>query len=248
MRTETRKFEIDRTVGEIASEFQQAIPLFESLRIDYCCGGARSLKDACLLVGVPVEKVVSELEKLEAGLDQPVVFTDWKTKSVAELTGHILEKHHAYTRTQLNRLKALSQKVNGVHGTHHPELVRLEQIVHEMAEEMEGHMAKEEEQVFPYLVALEESGGKKEGIPDFFGGGPLENHPLKVLMWEHGMTGEEWLEVHKLTNDLTAPGDACRSYQALYQGLRDLESDLHQHVHLENNILFQRAMDKGWLD
>ncbi len=248
MKTETKKFEADKTVGDIASEFPRTIPLFEGLKIDYCCGGARSLREACSLVGVPVEKVVSDLERLEAESNQEEVLPDWKTQTMAELIDHILGKHHAFTRTQLSRLKALSQKVEGVHGGNHSELCRLEEIINEMSEEMEGHMAKEEEQVFPYLKALEEANGKKEGIPNPFEGGPLENHPLKILMWEHGMTGEEWIEIHKITNDLTAPADACRSYKALYLGLKDLEDDLHQHVHKENNVLFQKSIHNGWLD
>jgi regulator of cell morphogenesis and NO signaling len=236
-------------VGKIAAEHPRTIPLLEGMRIDYCCGGLRSLKDACALAGVPVEKAVSSLE---AVLDQepPPVGNDrdWRGKPLSELTGFIVQKHHAYTRGQLARLKELSAKVRSAHGERHPELARLGEILLEMAEEMEGHMAKEEEQVFPYLEALERSGGRKEGIPDPFRGGPLVNHPIEVLMWEHGMTGEEWNEIHGLTNDLKAPPDACGSYRALYEGLKELEGDLHQHVHLENNILFAKVVEKGWLD
>ncbi|HEY5037569.1 MAG TPA: iron-sulfur cluster repair di-iron protein [bacterium] len=249
METQTKKFEINKTIGEIASEFQAAIPLFEDMKIDYCCGGNRTLRDACSLAGVPVEKVVSALEKLDAeSAARQDALPDWKNKTMAELIDHILAKHHVYTRSQLSRLKVLSAKVKGVHGAHHSELSRLDEIIKEMAGEMEGHMAKEEEQVFPYLRALEAAGGKKDGIHDPFQGGPTENHPLKVLMWEHGMTGEEFLEIHKLTNDFTLPKDACQSYKALYRGLKEMEEDLHQHVHMENNILFERVLKSGWMD
>ncbi|HVZ79812.1 MAG TPA: iron-sulfur cluster repair di-iron protein [bacterium] len=249
MKTGISRFEATRTVGVIASEFEPSIPVFEGFKIDYCCGGNRTLSEACNLAGIPVEKVVSALKKVEedrafaAGASM-----DWKGKSAAELIDHILTKHHVYTRSQLARLKALSEKVLNVHGNNHPELSRLSEIVHEMAEEMEGHMAKEEEQVFPYLQAVEKAGWNKEGIADPFGGGPLDTHPLKILMWEHGMTGEEFVELHQLTQDFTPPPDACRSYQALYGGLRELEADLHRHVHLENNVLFEKAMEKGILD
>jgi regulator of cell morphogenesis and NO signaling len=237
-----------KTVGEIAVEFPASIPIFEDLRIDYCCGGNRSLKDACALAGVPVEKAAEALEKQKDQEPAREGTVDWSRKSMGELGDYILEKHHSFTRAILGRLRELSAKVAKVHGGRHPELERVEAVVGEMAEEMEGHMAKEEEQVFPYLKAVEKAGGKKEGIPDPFAGGPLDTHPLKILMWEHGMTGEEFLELHQLTNDFNPPEDACRSYQSLYQGLRDLEEDLHRHVHLENNVLFRRAADSGWLD
>lgn len=241
--------EITKQVGEIAAEFPASIAIFEDLKIDYCCGGNRSLKDACALAGVPVEKVAASLEKQRAKTSVAVSpETDWNQKTMTELADYILEKHHAYTRDQLGRLRALASKVVQAHGARHPELERVRQIVDEMSEEMEGHMAKEEEQVFPYLKAVEKNGGKKEGIADPFQGGPLENHPLKVLMWEHGMTGEEFVELHRLTSDFMTPSDACQSYHALYQGLRELEADLHRHVHLENNVLFPKAVEAGIID
>lgn len=240
--------EITKPVGEIATENPALIPLLEELKIDYCCGGNRSLKDACALAGVPVEQAVGSLERLAALSARPQAETDWQRKTMTELSDYILEKHHTYTRSQLGRLKALAAKVVQVHGGRHPELAGVEGVVKEMAEEMEGHMAKEEEQVFPYLKAVEKAGGRKDGIPDPFQGGSLENHPLKVLMWEHGMTGEEFIELHRMTGDFTPPQDACQSYQALYRGLRELEEDLHRHVHLENNILFQKAMQAHIID
>ncbi|SRR5579871_1363845 len=239
--------EMTMTVGEIAVEFPAAIQVFEDLKIDYCCGGDRSLKDACALAGVSVEKVAESMEKRKPQTPSGDRESDWRQKSMTELTNYILEKHHLFTRAILGRLKELSVKVARVHGARHPELMRVEALVADMAGEMEGHMAKEEEQVFPYLTAVEKSGGK-EGVPNPFQGGPLDNHPLKVLMWEHGMTGEEFLELRRLTRDFTVPEDACQSYRSLYLGLIELEEDLHRHVHLENNVLFRKAVEQGILD
>lgn len=240
--------ELTKTVGEIAVENPAVIPFLEDMKIDYCCGGNRTLGDACQLAGVPAEKVISTLKKIHLETPKADPAVDWKDQPVSAITHYILEKHHTYTRSQLARIKKLASKVTAVHGARHPELTRVEEIAKEMAEEMEGHMAKEEEQVFPYLTALEKAGWKKEAVPDPFQGGPLTNHPLKVLMWEHGMTGEEFEELHRLTNDFTLPDDACGSYQALYAALSGLEQDLHRHVHLENNILFRKAMEKRVLD
>lgn len=240
--------EMTRSLGEIASEDPGLIPLMEEMKLDYCCGGNRSLKEACALAGISAEVAVQRMEKGGKSAPGTPVPVDWKARSVAEITAHILEMHHAYTREALVRLKELASKTARVHGSSHPELFRLEVLIGEMAEEMEGHMAKEEEQVFPYLRAVEKAGWKKEGVTDPFQGGPIDNHPLKVLMWEHGMTGEEFLEIHRLTGDFTLPGDACASFKAFYAGLRELEEDLHRHVHLENNVLFHKAMERGVLD
>lgn len=241
--------ETTKPVGEIAAENPASIPVFEALKIDYCCGGNRSLRDACALAGIPVETVTASLEKQKNQNPTALeVVVDWSRLSIGDLAGYILETHHVFTRTTLARLKELSAGVVKAHGAQHPELARVREIIGEMAEELEGHMAKEEEQVFPYLSAVEKAGGSKAGIPSPFEGGPLDTHPLKVLMWEHGMTGEEFLELHQLTRDFTLPEDTCGSYQALYQGLKDLERDLHRHVHLENNVLFKKAENQGILD
>lgn len=246
---ESRKIHLDpnETVGEIAVKFPEVIPVFEGLKIDYCCGGSRKLMDACALAGLKLEDVSSAIEKSAGKIGSALAF-NWKNKTMTELVDHILAVHHPFTRDQLGRLKILSEKVKTVHGTGHPELSRLDEIIGLMSEEMEGHMAKEEEQVFPYLKDLEKVGGQSDKVSNPFGLDPLNRHPLKVLMWEHGMTGEEWIEIGGLTNGLTVPSDACQYYRALFDGLKKLENDLHLHVHLENNVLFARAMEKAWLD
>ena len=240
--------QLTRPVGEIATENPCLIPLLEEMKVDYCCGGNRSLKDALVLAALPVEGSLRRLEeRAHAGKEGGLVEPDWRSSSMEELIDHILEKHHGFTRSQSVRVRELAQKVAQVHGDRHPELARIAELAREMAGELEGHMAKEEEQIFPYLKAVEKAGGKK-GIPDPFAGGPLDQHPLRILMWEHGMTGEEFSELHRLTVDFTPPQDACGSYRALYQAFQELEDDLHQHVHLENNVLFRKAEEAGILD
>jgi regulator of cell morphogenesis and NO signaling len=236
-------------IGDIATEIQAAIPLFDSLKIDYCCGGQRTLKEACDLAGVPLEKAMTSLSKLKAkdmsNPDAPIL---WSRKPIRELIDHILERHHAFTRTQLVRLQELSEKVLWAHGTRHPELLRLDILLKEMAGELEGHLTKEEEVVFPYLKRFEEAKTKGEKFMDPFKDDKEKEHPIQVLMWEHGMTGEEWLEIHRLTRDFTTPAEADPSFRAYYRGLKELEDDLHLHIHLENNILFQRITEEGILD
>ncbi len=239
--------ETTQWVGKIALALPGSIPVFEKLGIDYCCGGNRPLQEACLLAGVPLEEAVQALKKVNEGKGFAET-VDWDQKTMSELIDHILEKHHIYTREQLIRLKKLAAKVRMVHGAHHPELIRVDEIVQLMAEEMDGHMTKEEEQVFPYLKAVEAAGNRKEGVPSPFGREGEDTHPLRILMWEHGMTGEEFNELNQLTGRFTPPPDACNSFMGLYHGLKELEQDLHQHVHLENNILFSKAEEANILD
>jgi len=167
---------------------------------------------------------------------------------MSEIIDHIVEQHHAFTRIQLARLKNLSAKVAQIHGIRHTELFQLENILRDMASEMEGHLAMEEGVVFSYLKLMERimAEGKKSANP--FNFLSQNSHPLSVLAWEHDMTGDEWNEIRRLTRDYTTPVDACESLKELYRGLRALELDIHRHVHLENNILFPRAIKMGILD
>ncbi len=238
----------ERAVRDIASQIQAAIPLFEDLKIDYCCNGQRSLDDACAAAGIPVERVVQSLERLLSHApSNPDAPTPWIKKSIPELIDHILQTHHTFTKVQLQKLLKLSEKVSREHGSRYPDLIRLHGLLGTMAEELEGHLAKEEEVVFPYLRRLWDRSQNKDLKAKQFPKEVFQENPINQLVWEHGMTGEEWLEIHRLTRDYTTPVDACASYRALYQGLKELEEDLHKHIHLENNILFYRLKEMGLL-
>ncbi len=231
-------------VGKIAVEVKGAIPFMEELKLDYCCGGRRSLKEACELAGVPVKETLDLLGKIQARSNPDTVFMDWTNRPLVEFLDYIVEKHHVYTRTQTSRLLGLAEKVVKVHGEKHPELLELRDKVGEMGRELDGHMAKEEQVVFAFLRRLEEereAGNIAQPVPQ----GPVLSQPLKVLMWEHGVTGEGFLEIHRLTNGLTPPEGACMSFKGLYEGIRELEADVHQHIHLENNILFPKLTQMG---
>jgi len=231
------KISPERAVREIASQIHGSIPLFETHRIDFCCNGQRTLKEACDQAGVPIERMMSSLERiLNRTPSNPDAPSPWAKKSIPELIDHILETHHTFTRTQLKRLLRLSEKVSREHGTRHPEMIRLHGLFSTMAGELEGHMAKEEAAVFPYLRRLWDVNQKGNRREKPFDNEHYGQNPVDVLIWEHGMTGEEWLEIHRLTRDYTTPSDACASYRTLYQGLKELEEDLHRHIHLENNI------------
>lgn len=226
----------ERTVRELASTNPGAARIFESFGIDYCCGGERSLLQACSAAKVSVQEVMDALEQTPAQMED----RDWQEASLADLVKHIVEKHHAYVRTEIPRLIALLAKVGRVHGQNHPELQTLGASFQALAEELTLHLPKEERMLFPYIVQLEgaaKSGGRP--APPMFG---TVQNPVRMMMMEHDSAGELLRKMRELTNGYTVPEDGCMSFQMLYQALPEFEADLHQHIHLENNILFPRAI------
>ena len=226
-----------RTVAEIALERPQAAAVFEKLGIDYCCGGRTPLAAACEEAGVDLNHVEGLLEG--AGREQPGA-GNWSEESLASLVSHIVKKHHAYCREEGLRLQPLLAKVVSKHGEHHPELAQLQDVFTSLRNELSMHMMKEEQMLFPYIVALEESATHKSAPPraPF---GTVQN-PVRMMVEEHDDAGHLLKEIRNLSGNFTASSDACPSFKALYQGLAAFEADLHQHIHLENNILFPRAI------
>ena len=229
----------DKTIRDIAVENPGATRLFEKLGIDYCCGGQRSLQDACTAAKLDVESVLQQLEA--AGTQPKAERKEWASESMAALVDHILAKHHVYTRESLARIAPLLVKVLGVHAGNHPELNEVEAAFRALDQELKMHMMKEENILFPYIVQMEEavSRGLRPAMPMF---GTVQN-PVHMMMAEHDSAGACLRRIRQASNDLRAPADACFSYHELYRALTDLEGDLHQHIHLENNLLFPRAVE-----
>lgn len=224
------KLESGKTVGEIAVEMPRAIPYFEEKGIDYCCGGKKSLQEACSKAGVPMEETLQLLENL-AEKTKTDEAPRWTT--LEALIRHLVEKHHAFTREQLALASRLGAKVLAVHGNRHPGLAGVDRAFRGMEEELKRHLLKEEQVAFPYLLALE-----KNGEAPLFPFGVFQAGPQQVLMGDHETTGEQLAALRHLTRGYTPPSDACVTFRAFYQSLSDLEADLRQHIHLENNVLF----------
>ena len=163
------------------------------------------------------------------------------TATLVELIDHIVEKHHVFTKTELARLHALMDKVHGAHCQNHPELARLRFLLETLTSELEPHMMKEERVLFPFVIGMEDAirNERPLGMPPF---GTVAN-PVRIMMLEHETAGELLKEMRSCTGNYTVPPDACISYQTLYEALDAFEKDLHQHIHLENNILFPRAVE-----
>ena len=231
---------IEKTVRELAVENPASTRVFEKLGIDYCCGGNRSLREACESANLQLDEVLDSLEKAEIATAATHNNQDWQSKSLASLIEHIQNTHHKYTREEIVRLGALLEKVCSVHGKNHSELFRVREVFQGLAEELTSHMMKEEMILFPYVLRMEADAAGNGPIvrPPF---GSVQN-PISMMEHEHDSAGNAVRAMNEATSGYSTPADACVSYQTLYKALAAFEVDLHQHIHLENNILFPRAV------
>ncbi|MGH9932250.1 MAG: iron-sulfur cluster repair di-iron protein [Pyrinomonadaceae bacterium] len=229
------------TVREVALELPQATRVFESMNIDYCCGGDKPLEEACATAGVDVEEMVRMLEEFGQVEVHENDSLDFQKASLTELITHILDKHHVYTKQEMARLSGLAEKVIGAHGENYPELRQIGELFQRLCADLKPHMFKEEEILFPYIVQLESA--HLQGKPAPFAPFGTVKNPVRMMMTEHEMAGEILRELRQTSSDYAVPADGCISYQTFYQALEAFEKDLHQHIHLENNVLFPRAME-----
>jgi len=231
----------EKTVRDLAVENPAATRVFERLGIDYCCGGNQTLEQACQSVNLPVDQVLQSLEEAELASRRTGKDRDWRRESLTDLIAHISSTHHKYVREEIARLRPLLEKVRSVHGKNHPELLRIQVTFGDLAQELTMHLMKEEMVLFPYVVRMEEAVVQKDPVlpPPF---GTVQN-PVSMMMHEHDTAGIALRLMRQASGDYTPPPDACVSYQTLYQALNEFEVDLHQHIHLENNILFPRAIE-----
>jgi regulator of cell morphogenesis and NO signaling len=228
----------NQSVREIAIEHPATVHVFESLGIDYCCGGKRPLKEACDRAGVPVERAVELLAAVEE--PQEAEAANWKDASAQALIEHIVEQHHAYVRRETPHLNTLMEKVVKRHGPAHPEVVSIRDLFGALSEELAAHMLKEEHILFPAIRNLESASEQGQAPPPMFFGSV--EVPISRMLADHDDAGELLARMRALSSGYAAPADACPTYRALYHGLDEFERDLHQHVHLENNLLFPRAL------
>jgi regulator of cell morphogenesis and NO signaling len=230
-----------KTVRDLAVEFPGATRIFEKLGIDYCCGGNKSLEEACAASSLSVDEVLDSLELAEQASRASQRDRNWQVEPLADLVAHIQGTHHKYTREEIARLGPLFDKVCSVHGKNHPELLQIRTVFRGLAEELSTHMMKEDMVLFPFVVRMEEAVIQKEPVlPPPFG---TVRNPVAMMMHEHDSAGDALRAMRQASAGYTPPGDACISFQTLYKALSNFETDLHQHIHLENNILFPRAIE-----
>lgn len=227
----------ERTVADIVTENIKAAHVFKKYGIDFCCGGGVSIKRACEKSNVDLEALLTDLQSLDQVQDRGMDYNSWK---IDFLTDHIVNVHHHYVEENSPLLLQYSKRVNHVHGQQFPELAEIEDLVKEVVQEMAGHQRKEELILFPFIKKMMQA--KAEGtelaVPHF---GDIEN-PIKMMEDEHDEAGEIMRKIAKLSNNYTPPQGACNTYRAFFAKLEEFEDDLHHHIHLENNILFPKAL------
>ena len=223
----TLTFTPESTVAEAAISNPAVPRLFEALGIDYCCGGKRTLREAATRAGVDPDVVLSSLQSLPSTVPE----RDWSAASIPQLIQQIVDSHHAYIRSESPRIEALLAKVVARHSPLHPELIELQDVFLAMSQELSTHLLKEEQIVFPLASQLSSGGGVSS-----------VGTPIERMFEEHDDAGTLLAAIRRLANNFHPPQDACMSYKALYQALGEFERDLHQHIHLENNILFPKVI------
>jgi len=215
------------TLAELVTQRPALARELERRSLDYCCGGQRTLEEACAGQGLDVDETATALSATPGGEIAP-----WATFGPVELVDHLEATHHAYLHEEFGRLTALADKVAQVHGGRHPELAEVRRLYGELRDDLEPHLTKEEQVLFPMIREL----AAADTAPTFHCG-TLRN-PISVMVREHDRAGELLEQLRAVTEGYVIPDDACASYTALYAGLEELEADTHLHVHKENNLLF----------
>lgn len=229
---------METPLSQAVNENPQIVPILEDLGLDFCCGGAQTLAEACRGKGLDPKTVVAMLgavgraERAPSGFDERIVGL-----STSEMTHHIERTHHAFLHAAVPRLRREMDAVLHAHGAKHPELRELRSIMLGFFDEIQQHMAKEEQILFPMIRGMAEPGS---GGGAFHCGG-VEG-PIHVMREEHDAAGRAMARMRSLGKGYQVPADACETWKALYRGLDELERDMHVHVHTENNLLFPRAL------
>ncbi len=227
----------NKTVAEIVAENIKTAHIFKKHGIDFCCGGGITIEKACEKNNADYSVLKKELEGIDTVVSKAYDYNSW---DLSFLVDHIQNVHHTYVEENIPLLVQYANKVAKVHGHHYAEVVEINKLFAEVANELTMHMMKEERILFPYIKQMVKA--EKEGTfsekPHF---GTVKN-PIQMMENEHENAGDVFKEIARLSNNYTPPENACNTFRALYAKLEEFEQDLHQHIHLENNILFPKAI------
>lgn len=223
---------LSQTLAQIVTADHRTASVFQKYHLDFCCKGKRSLQTACEEQHISADELLNELSTAAESNYMPTFPFD--KLPLFDLTDYILSAHHAYVKKEAPQISAYLQKVASKHGQRHPELLKIFELFTIVKEEMETHMQKEELVLFPRINELEKT--------QFTGDIAYVQKPVDMMEQEHEYAGSLMAEIRQLTNNYTPPPDACTTYKLAFAALEAFEADLHQHVHLENNILFPKAI------
>jgi len=242
----TAPHEQEATIGEIVAKDYRKAQVFKKFGIDFCCGGKKTVTEVCDKKGIDISEVKQQLASMEADQGNPSQnYQNWELDFLCD---YIVSTHHKYVKDTLPFLSEISAKVARVHGDSHPEVVVAANAFAGVAADLSAHLLKEEKVLFPYIKQLVAAKRENAALPQApFG---QVSNPIQMMEAEHEHAGEDMSEIRTVTNDFAVPDDACTSYRILFKMFQEFESDLHQHIHLENNILFPKAIDleRTWND
>jgi len=228
----------ERTIGQLVKDDYRTAQVFQQNGLDFCCGGNRTIEEACASKDVNHSEIVQALNQIRNNGTKEDNYNQW---SLDFLVDYIINNHHEFTRNKLPEIGKYAKKVAKVHGERHEELNEIYYEFTKLHTEIFNHLDKEERILFPYIKQLVEA--EKKGLqpeaPEF---GEAAN-PIAMMEEEHDEAGTSMAKIRRLSKDFTPPADACTTYRLLYQNLEGFEKDLHKHVHLENNILFPKALE-----
>ena len=224
---------LNKTISQIVTDNHQTAPVFEKYGIDFCCKGKRPLLDACTEKALNKEEVLAELNNAIKAGSSPV---DFNTLSLTALADYIVRTHHTYVKFNIPQIYNYVMRVATKHGDRYPFMKEVYMLFAELQEEMTQHMLKEERILFPRIKQLE-----AHGVTDF----PLDyfTAPIDIMEEEHDRAGELMHQIRELTSNYSIPEGACTTFRLSLASLQAFEADLHQHVHLENYILFPKALE-----
>ncbi len=223
------------SVGQWVAQHPATSRVFQEFKIDFCCGGGVTLEEACRKRDIDPQEVLQRLNEARDGREQADE-VDWLSESLTRLADHIEQTHHQFLRSELPRLEKMARRVAQVHGEKDADLIKVRDVFLELRGELEPHMMKEENILFPAIRQLELSATRPE-----FPFGTVAN-PVRMMEHEHDSAGTAMSRLRELTHEFEPPPEACNTWRALFDGLGELETDLHIHIHKENNILFPRAL------
>lgn len=228
----------DSKIGEVVAQNFHTALIFEKHGLDFCCGGKKSIFEACEEKGIESENLITEIQRADESDSSHMHFDRWE---IDFLVDYIINNHHSYVTTAIPTIEHHLQKVISAHAEKHSEVVIIAAIFDGLKEELLAHLQKEEKMLFPYIrkMFIASKNDFELSYPPF---GTVEN-PVQVMEHEHENAGKAMVNIRRLSNDYTPPSDACSTFRVLYNELKEFEDDLHTHVHLENNILFPKAVE-----
>ena len=231
------KFDSSQKIGEIVTKFPKAADVFKKYKIDFCCGGDRPLIIAIKEKNLNETEILEKLNSLYENYEKHLNSNDknWPEAPLEELVDHIINKHHAYLWAEMPRISELATIILRVHGEHHPELSKVHKLFNTIKMELESHLTKEETTQYPAIREYVKSKSEEDLIKAI--------KIIKELEEEHTGAGDILKELRVVTNDYAIPADVCGTFELTYVKLQEMESDIFQHIHLENNILFPRLYE-----